>query len=145
MCECVNLIAAEVNKILNKNRQLSSRIFGGGSSLPVRKELFMVPPEKVDFTIVLFRVLLLWWWLLLWLFYYCCRYCLTCCVFYQTQNASFFVDPNSNIPELVSNTAVRMNDWSIDGLGASKDSQRKDSVHMHLSFQSRVGPVQWLK
>ena len=59
MCECVNLIAAEVNKILNKNRQLSSRIFGGGSSLPVRKELFMVPPEKVDFTIVLFRVLLL--------------------------------------------------------------------------------------
>ena len=62
-----------------------------------------------------------------------------------TQNTSQLVTNDDNRLKLVSNTAIKMDDWSIDGLGAGRRSDEKDSVHLHLSFQSRVGPVQWLK
>jgi hypothetical protein len=53
-----------------------------------------------------------------------------------------------SVEGIVSNSKPGLNSWSMDNL-VSRDTGAAglggDNVHFHLSFQSRVGPVQWIK
>jgi hypothetical protein len=49
-----------------------------------------------------------------------------------------------NDGRIVSNTNAGIHSWSLDN-GNELNIISDDSMHFHLSFQSRVGPVQWLK